>query len=313
MAYEQIQKMKMKKNNLFLIYNNKYSFIPLINKKMNLKKVKKIELKTVPKFQKRKINSPKKEEDMTNEHKYINHQYDNVNSIYKNDQELMSRLKEENIKRKNKVDLLRKEQENKTFEGYTFKPDINRNNLSYMNNINNKFYNKELEHEISYSNNYNKKKIFQNKLIRSNSSFNKNNLYINSNINYNNFNNINNQCYYNTNAYENDINYYNNNNNVDLSYNNYNNNYYNDDDINKNISDYNNNIYHNHFTEYNNYEDKYSEPKERSFSMGHYNQNYTYMYMTPNDNNIYKSRTLKNIKKEDKENFLLIHKMLYDK
>jgi len=279
---------------------------------MNLKKVKKIELKTVPKFQKRKINSQKKEEDMTNEHKYINHQYDNVNSIYKNDQELMSRLKEENIKRKNKVDLLRKEQENKTFEGYTFKPDINRNNLSYMNNINNKFYNKELEHEISYSNNYNKKKIFQNKLIRSNSSFNKNNLYINSNINYNNFNNINNQCYYNTNAYENDINYYNNNNNIDLSYNNYNNNYYNDD-INQNISDYNNNIYHNHFTEYNNYEDKYSEPKERSFSMGHYNQNYTYMYMTPNDNNIYKSRTLKNIKKEDKENFLLIHKMLYDK
>ena len=38
-----------------------------------------------------------------------------------------------------------------------------------------------------------------------------------------------------------------------------------------------------------------------------------YMYMTPKGNKIYKSRAIKSIKKEDKENFLLIHKLLYDK
>ena len=314
MVYEQIKKMEVKNNNLYLMYNNKYSFIPTINKKLNFKKIKKIELKTVPKFQKRKIITEIKENDAMNEHKYINHHYDNVNSIYKNDEALMSRLREENKKRKNKVDILRKEQENKIFEGYTFKPDINRNNLSYMNNLNNKFYNKDFEPEISYSNNYNKKRNFLNKLNRSNSCFNKNNLYINSNVNYNNYNNLNSQCYYNNNALETDLNYYNYYNNNDISYNNCNNNYFNAHDINQNYTDYNDyNIYKNQLTEYNNYEDKYNEPKERSFSMGHNKENYTYMYMTPINNNIYKSRTLKNINKEDKENFLLIHKMLYDK
>ena len=109
-------------------------------------------------------------------------------------------------------------------------------------------------------------------------------------------------------------NYYNNYNNNEINYNNCNNNYFINDNLNRNYPDYNDyNIYNNQLTEYNNYINNYNEPKERSFSMGHNNQNYTYMYMTPSKNNIYKSRTLNNINKEDKENFLLIHKMLYDK
>ena len=314
MVYDQIKKMQVKNNNLYLMYNNKYSFIPMINKKVNLKKTRKIELKTVPKIQKRKIISHKNDNKSNNNYKYINHNYDNVNSIYKNDEELMSRLKEENKKRQNKVDILRKEQENKTFEGYTFKPDINKNNLSYMNNMHNNIYNKILEPEISYTNNYNKKKIFQNKLNRSNSCFNKNKLYINSNINYNNINDLNNDNYYNNDDLITNDNYYNNYNNNEINYNNCNNNYFINDNLNRNYPDYNDyNIYNNQLTEYNNYINNYNEPKERSFSMGHNNQNYTYMYMTPSKNNIYKSRTLNNINKEDKENFLLIHKMLYDK
>ena len=314
MVYDQIKKMQVKNNNLYLMYNNKYSFIPMINKKVNLKKIRKIELKTVPKIKKRKIISHKNDNESNNNYKYINHNYDNVNSIYKNDEELMSRLKEENKKRQNKVDILRKEQENKTFEGYTFKPDINKNNLSYMNNMHNNIYNKILEPEISYTNNYNKKKIFQNKLNRSNSCFNKNKLYINSNINYNNINDLNNDNYYNNDDLITNDNYYNNYNNNEINYNNCNNNYFINDNLNRNYPDYNDyNIYNNQLSEYNNYINNYNEPKERSFSMGHNNQNYTYMYMTPSKNNIYKSRTLKNINKEDKENFLLIHKMLYDK
>ena len=36
------------------------------------------------------------------------------------------------------------------------------------------------------------------------------------------------------------------------------------------------------------------------------------MYMSPERNKIYKSRAINSIKKEDKQNFLLIHKMLYN-
>ena len=159
MAYDQIKKMEIKNNNLFTMYNNKYSFIPLINKKRKIKNIKKYELKNVPKFKKRIIISHKNENESQNKHKYINHQYDNVKSIYKNDKELMRRIKEENIKKTKRVDLMRKEQENDNFERYTFKPDINRNNLNNMYNCNQIFYNRNFESEISYSNNYNKKFI----------------------------------------------------------------------------------------------------------------------------------------------------------
>ena len=311
MAYEQIKKMEIKNNNLFTMYNNKYTFIPLVNKKRSIKNIKKYELKNVPKFKKRIIISHKNENDTQNNQKYINHQYDNVKSIYKNDKELMRRIKEENIKKTKRVDIMRKEQENNNFERYTFKPDINRNNLRNLYNYNHIFYNRNLEQKISYSNNYNKKLILQNKIKRSHSCYNKNNLYRNNNLSYNNLNNNN---YNNNTEYENDIHFYNDNNIQENCYN-YDNNFFTENDINPNYTNnnYDYNIYNNYVGEFNRYENQNNNIRERSYTMGCNKHNFTYEYINPIKNRIYKSQAMKNIKKEDEENFLLIHKLLYDK
>jgi hypothetical protein len=241
MVYDQIKKMEAKNNNLFLMYNNQFSFIPMINKNINIKKIKNPVIKHIPKNIKRNINTDKNENDIKRNQKYINHQYDNIKSNYKNDKELMTRIKEENKRRKKRIDNMRKERESSQFEGYTFKPDINKNNLSYMvncnYNLNNNFYKRGFERESSYTNNYNKRRNLQNRLNRSYSCYNKNNLYINSNINYNNFNNSKEKIYYNNTGYENDIYNYNDYNNYKINYNNCNN-YFLENDINQNIPDY---------------------------------------------------------------------------
>ena len=318
LVYDQIKKMEAKNNNLFLMYNNQFSFIPMINKNINIKKIKNPGVKLIPKNNKRNINTYKNENDIKSNKKYINHQYDNVKSQYKNDKELMTRIKEENRRRKKRIDNMRKEQESSQFEGYTFKPDINKNNLSYVTNynynLNDNFYNRGFEREKSYTNNYNKRRNLQHKLNRSYSCYNKNNLYINSNINYNNFKNSKEKIYCNNTGYENDIYNYNDYNNYRINYNNCNNNYYLENDINQNIPDYYSeyNIYNNQYNDYDENEEKYNDIEKRSLSMGNYKNNVNYMYMTPKCNKIYKSRAVNNIKKEDKQNFLLIHKLLYN-
>ena len=317
MVYDQIKKMEAKNNNLFLMYNNQFSFIPMINKNINIKKIKNPVIKHIPKNIKRNINTDKNENDIKRNQKYINHQYDNIKSNYKNDKELMTRIKEENKRRKKRIDNMRKERESSQFEGYTFKPDINKNNLSYMvncnYNLNNNFYERGFERESSYTNNYNKRRNLQNRLNRSYSCYNKNNLYINSNINYNNFNNSKEPIYYNNTGYENDIYNYNDYNNYKINYNNCNN-YFLENDINQNNTDYYNeyNIYNNQFNDFDENEEKYNDVEKRSLSMGNYRNNVNYMYMTPKCNKIYKSRAVNSIKKEDKQNFLLIHKLLYN-
>ena len=317
MVYEQIKKMNTKNNNLFLMYNNQFSFIPTINKKINIKKQEIFQ--NVPKFQKRNINTYKNDINTKDTQKYINHQYDNVKSNYKNDKELMARIKEENRKRKKRIDIMRKEQENSKFEGYTFKPDINKNNLSYMDNfysnMNNLYYNKQFDRELSYTDNYNRKRNLQNNMKRSYSCYNKNNLYINSNVNYNNFNNSKEGIYYNNTDYENDKYYFNDYNNCNINYNNCDNSSNFENDFNKNESNYYNeyNYYKNDIDEYNKYDYQYNDIGQRSLNMGYNKNKRNYMFMTPKCNKIYKSHVINNIKREDQENFLLIHKLLYDK
>jgi hypothetical protein len=70
-------------------------------------------------------------------------------------------------------------------------------------------------------------------------------------------------------------------------------------------------IYNNNYDEYNKSEQQCNDISRRNLSMGNDKGKYTYMYMTPNCNKIYKSRVVQSIKKEDKDNFLLIHKLLY--
>ena len=190
LVYDSMKKMKEKNNHLKLIYNTQYTFIPCINK--NTKKIinnKNKNINNLYYYKQKKSNKKENNNDIKeiiNIEKYINHHYDNIKSKYKNDNELMSRLKEENINRMQKIDNIRQDHENEIYEIYTFKPVINKNrNINNFHNSINYFYNKNPDSYVDY---YNKKKYFENKLNRSHShNCSKNNLgYFNSNINYNN-------------------------------------------------------------------------------------------------------------------------------
>ena len=319
LVYDSIKKMKEKNDNLFLMYNTQYSFIPTINKskKINNKRNKSndnnnIKYNIIKKDINRKREMSAKEE-KRNIKKYVNHQYDNIRSNYKNDKELMNRINEENKKRIKRIDNMRKEQENEDFERCTFKPDIQKNNNYYINKLNNIKYNyfdnQDSNREMSYVDYYNKKKYYKNRLNRSQSSQNynrnnNNNWYINSNINYNNYSNSN--CNYKDNIT--DCEYDNCN---DYSNHNYNS-YYNNKCFDCNNEQYNFNYSDNNDND--NYEDY--EKGRRSFSNDCYNnKNYNYIYMTPKPNKMYynenKLNPMNEIKNEDKQNFLLINKLLY--
>ena len=186
-----MKKIQERNNHLKLIYNTKYTFIPCINK--NTRKIINNKNNIINNLYNYKQKKSKENNNDIKEkiiiEKYINHNYDNIKSNYKNDNELMNRLKEENINRMQKIDNIRQDQENEIYEIYTFKPVINKNsNINNFHNSINYFYNKNPDSYVDY---YNKKKYFENKLNRSHShNCSKNNLYINSNMNYN-YNNYN--------------------------------------------------------------------------------------------------------------------------
>ena len=187
MIYDYIKKKEEKKNKLFLIYNKQYSFIPSINKNNLYKKNGKKECKYFKKPLKMKKEN-KSTEEITAKPKYLNHQYDDIKSNYKNDKELMKRIIEERRKRTKMINKMRKEKESEDYESCTFKPDISGNkNFSYFRNCTNNieaynYYNSNKE--MSYVNNYNKKKEY-NKKNHSQVYRNRNTYFLNSNTNYN--------------------------------------------------------------------------------------------------------------------------------
>jgi len=205
LVYDSMKKSEERNNHLKLIYNTQYTFIPCINK--NTRKIinnKNNNINNLFYYKQKKSNKNENNNNIKekkNIEKYINHNYDYIKSNYRNDNELMNRLRKENINKMQKIDNIRKDKEFENDEIYTFKPVINKNNnINNFNNSINYFYNKNPDSYVDY---YNKKKYFENKLKRSHShNCSKNNLYINSNMNYN--NNYNN-CDYNN--YDYNLNY----------------------------------------------------------------------------------------------------------
>ena len=334
MVYDSMKKIEDKNNILFNMYNTQYSFIPSINKNFNYKKnMNNNKINYSPKKRNKSFEKNKKNEENIKKvkHKYVNHEYDNIKSNYKNDKELMKRIKEENKKRVKKINIIRKEQENEDSQGCTFKPDINKkNHLYYFNFINNDNNMQNYYKEMTYVGFYNKKKSFKNRLNRS-QSYSRNNWYVKSNINYNNYNshnysNLRNDCLYNTDFKNDNFNKYNcygfnNDNNVNINYTNYCNNCNNNIDNNNELD--NNEGYN--FNYNNNYNDEYEEFQDseelrrgrKIFNDNYYNQNnYLNNNISPKTNKLYykddKCKMIKEIKKEDKQNFLLIHKLLYN-
>ena len=90
MVYDSMKKKEDKNNHLFLMYNTQYSFIPSINKNKNINYNSSSNNNNNinnSKTKEKKENSIKKEENKNIKkikNKYVNHQYDNIKSNYKN-------------------------------------------------------------------------------------------------------------------------------------------------------------------------------------------------------------------------------------
>ena len=100
-----------------LKYSKTFTFTPNINKNNKIYKKLTSDNKIKNKF---KIETNKELTPV----KYVNHHFDYVKSIYKNDGGLFKRIKEQNKKKIEKVEKLKIESENKEMEGCTFKPDM---------------------------------------------------------------------------------------------------------------------------------------------------------------------------------------------
>ena len=85
--------------------------------------------------------------------KYVNHKYDYVKSLYKNDDQLLERIKEQTNKKLKKYQRIKTEQNNEELEQCTFKPDIHR---SMIKSIKQGKYNSKLDGEIIKKENDNK-------------------------------------------------------------------------------------------------------------------------------------------------------------
>ena len=299
MVYDSVKKIEEKNNELNLLYNERYSFTPLINK--NHKITRSLSFFTPNKKIKNFII--KEKEHSEKQIKYVNHQYDYIKSCYKNDDDLMKRLVEEKEKRTKKIDNIRKEKDDELHEKCTFKPKINKvsehrntysnknitrynclvgnseGNDNYIHNDDNHMKNR------TYVDLFNKKLELEN---RNNRNSNKNNYGSGNNYdnnlfnccNYNEYNNCANNCINNFNMNDS-------NNDYNNDYNNYNNDCDNYNDIfNNNYGQCNNNYgqCNNNYRQCNNNYEQCNNNFERNDNYEHYkNPNFNNDYY--NDNN----------------------------
>jgi len=129
--------------NLKLKYSKTFTFTPNINKKNN-KIYKKYTSDIKLNKNRFKIDTNK---DLTPV-KYVNHRFDHVKSIYKNDGGLFKRIKEQNKKKIEKAEKLKIENENKEMEGCTFKPDMSMSKTRSKNTSVSKYLNNRNKNAI---------------------------------------------------------------------------------------------------------------------------------------------------------------------
>ena len=135
MVYKNIKNKKGKNKNIKLKYNKSFSF----SQNLNNKSKKSFERAKSYKSKNNKQQQNKENKDLA-PIKYINHKFDYITSIYKNDKNLFKRIKEQNDKKIKKIEKLKTEYDNEKLEGCTFKPDMNKSyykSLSYIKNYKN--------------------------------------------------------------------------------------------------------------------------------------------------------------------------------
>ena len=119
---------------------------------------------------KEKEKKEKKEECKYTPIKYVNHKYDYIKSLYRNDGRLLERIKEQTDKKLKKYEKIKTEQNNEKLIQCTFKPDISktpikniyhRNSKYKFNMVNNKteIDNKNLSYVDFYQYKKNKEKM----------------------------------------------------------------------------------------------------------------------------------------------------------
>ena len=143
-----IQKRKENNQKLQHKYNKSFTFTPKITKT----NIKTRNSKKISKNNSIKTNITEQKE--LTPIKYVNHKYDYVTSIYKNDGNLLKRIKEQNEKKIKKYEKIKIENDNEKLEECTFKPDMSKTfnkNLSF-----NKTYKKSNTNNINDKNKDNK-------------------------------------------------------------------------------------------------------------------------------------------------------------
>ena len=134
--YQDAQKIKMKKEQLENEINNKYDFTPKINE---LSKYigRKPDIKDLNynKDNKENTKNNKNEEEYDFKPQIINNnKYKNIQSNYKNDQNMLERINEEVQNKNKKIIMMKKIKENKDIEQCNFTPEINKEIPNYENN-----------------------------------------------------------------------------------------------------------------------------------------------------------------------------------
>ena len=136
--YEDAQRIKIKKEKLENELNNQYDFVPKINE---LSKYigRKPGIEELNYIQENKLYNKmiKKEEEEEYDFKpqmYNNNKYKNIQSNYKNDNNMLERINEEVEKKNKKIKMMKKIKEKKDIEQCNFTPEINKNVPDFENN-----------------------------------------------------------------------------------------------------------------------------------------------------------------------------------
>ena len=134
--YQDAQRIKIKKERMENELNNKYNFVPKINelskyigRKPGIEELNYIqENKEINKMNK------KEEEYDFKPQMFNNNKYKNIQSKYKNDENMLERINEEVQNKDKKIKMMQKLKENKDIEQCNFIPEINKNIPDFENN-----------------------------------------------------------------------------------------------------------------------------------------------------------------------------------
>ena len=134
--YQDAQRIKIKKEKMENELNNKYDFFPKINElsKYIGRKPGIEELNYIQENKEMNKKNKQEEEYDFKPQMFNNNKYKNIQSNYKNDQNMLERINEEVQNKDKKIKMMQKLRENKDIEQCNFTPEINKEIPDFENN-----------------------------------------------------------------------------------------------------------------------------------------------------------------------------------